>query len=151
MQAARLLFITAISIPQLAWSNYDPVKIKNAISDQTELFAISGWQEGEASSWTATTSQKWVSISVSPERSELVSPYFNPALIKTSKKRCAELAAIGLSVHSEEGNNTIADLIDKSTQHHRIEYLELNGARFEVIPKVVGPFVRLFCTIKPVN
>ncbi len=148
MFSIRLIALIPLCFSQWTLANYDPEKIKNTISNNPEIFQVSDWDK-QGTTWNAITSQRWMSISISQQQSELISPYLNAKQVAKSKARCLTLAVSGLSIDSEQDKDHVLELINASSQHHRLKYLDMNGARFEVSPKLVGAFVRLFCTVKP--
>lgn len=149
MLSLRILSFTLLFLPEIALSNYDPEKIKETISNNQELFAVSDWQQGaDKTSWIATSTQKWLSITVGQDRTEIASPFINAKQITAAKARCLSLAKTGLQLESEEEHKKIMKLIKNASQHYRPKFLKKNNARFEVAPKVVGAFVKLFCTVK---
>ena len=90
----RILGLVVLLIPQAALSNYDPEKIKTTISNEQELFPISSWQQDAATaSWVATSTQKWLSIRVGQNQTEIVSPYINAKQIAAAKARCLTVAS----------------------------------------------------------
>jgi len=148
MLVFRLIVLISIFLPQQLLASYEPEKIKNTVTNNPDIFLVSDWKE-EGTTWHAITSQKWMSISISNKQSQLISPYLNAKQIAESKTRCLTLAVSGLSIASDKDKKRVLKLIDTSTQHHRLKSLEMNGARLEVSPKLVGAFVRLFCVVKP--
>lgn len=146
----RLLLATLLLLPQFATANYDPDKIKQALSDNSKLFSITGWQQSpDKTTWIAQSQQKWLEITVGENAAEIVSPYINPRQISEGQKRCVEFAAAALSMNSDEDREKLRKLALTSTQHHRLKTLEANGVRFEVTPRLVGAFVKFFCRVEP--
>ena len=150
MKFRLLLATAALLLPQFASANYDPNKIKQALSDNSKLFLITGWQQNpEKTVWIAQSQQKWLEITVGESVAEIVSPYINPRQISEGQKRCVAFAAAALSMNNDQGKQKLSKLLITSTQHHRLKSLEANGVRLEVTPRLVGAFVKLFCRVMP--
>ena len=147
--ATRLVLIMALTIPQIVFAEYDPEKLKQMISDNQELFHVSDWQRDKSTqTWNAKTTKKWMSIAINDQQTEIISPFINPKQIAVAKKRCLELATTAMSLENPQEKKSISKLLDRATQHHNLKHSEKNNVRFEVRPKLVGAFVRLFCRVK---
>lgn len=146
---ASFMFFTLL-VPHAAFSDYEPQTIKNAVSDNPELFPISNWQQSaDGGTWIATTTQKWLEITVNADQTEVISPYINAQHIEAAKARCSALAHSALAIESDMDSQALDKLIEDASQHHKLKSFELNNVRFEVMPKLVGAFVKLFCVVKP--
>ena len=149
MLLQRLMIITMIFLPLPALSDYDAEKLKQGISDNQEMFKVTGWIKSEdQQNWIAKTQLKRVKISVGAQNATFISPYINPRQIKSAKILCAEFAALAMTPKNEDELNSIKTTIKKSTTRHQIKFISLNGVNFTVLPKLIGPVVSLHCSVK---
>ena len=127
---------------------YDPMQIKQFISDERALFYIKHWQgNDEAQQWSAESDIQLLTIEVNPTQTKIGSPYFSPPLRKEAKARCTALASLALGVSMAEEQAAIEKVMIKATQYHRRQSYELNNVRFDAIPVVKGPFVTMYCSV----
>lgn len=133
-------------------ATYDPVQIKQFISDERELFQIRQWQgSDEVQQWTAESEIKLLSIEISRNQTKIGSPYFSPPSRKAAKARCIALASLALGVATAEQQAAIAKAIKKATQYHRRRSFELNNVRFDAEPVLKGAFVTMYCSVTPID
>ncbi|TPW17317.1 MAG: hypothetical protein FD130_704 [Halothiobacillaceae bacterium] len=143
-------FFTLLLLSLPVWSSYDTEALKKIITEQQALFQVTGWQtDAQQQSWTAITTLKWVTITLNTQGTEITSPYINATQVKAARERCLAIASPALQLTTDEQRTTLQALMKKATQHHAVHSMVLNRVKFEVVPKLVGSFVRLFCSVKP--
>jgi len=131
---------------QSAMAAYDSDRIKQVVTEQHELFQVSGWTQTEQG-WLAQSSLPLFNLIVGNEQTRLVSPYINPPQKKSAQSRCNVLARTVLQPANDEQLMQLEQVIRRATQYHVIKNLEMNGARFHIAPTMEGVYVKLICTV----
>ena len=150
MRTIMLVTLLLFTVPCVA--AYDPMQIKQFISDERALFQIKRWRgNDEAQQWRAESDIKYLTVDISRDQTKVGSPYFSPPLREAAKTRCIAVASLALGVSTAEEQAAIAKVISKATQHHQRQTFELNNVRFDAIPVVKGPFVTMYCSVTPIG
>ena len=146
MRTIFSVMLSLFSLPCVA--AYDPVKIKQFINDERELFKITKWQgSDEEQQWSAESKIKSLTVEISRKRTKIGSPYFSPQLREAAKARCTAVASLALGVTTAEEKAAIEKAISKATQHHQRKTYKLNNVRFDAVPVVKGMFVTMYCSV----
>jgi len=140
------MFVVLCAIPFQAWSGYDAETIKADVIKQ-ELFQVSAWQQTN-NVWQAVSSLRGAVLSVGEQKTEYVLPFVNPQQKKTAKMQCTALAMLGLTPKDDAERLVIKNIITASIQRHVLKYTDLNGVRFTITARQVGPVVQLFCDLR---
>jgi len=146
MLKRRLLFVILCFMPFQVWSVYDAEAIKADVIKQ-ELFQVSAWQQTN-NVWQAVTSLRGTELSVSEQKTEYVLPFINPQQKKTAEIQCTALAMLGLVPRDDAERSVIKNAITASIRRHVLKYADLNGVRFTITARQVGPIVQLFCDLR---
>jgi len=147
MLGRRLMFVVLFIVPLQAWSAYDVEKIKSRVLEQ-DLFKVSDWQHAN-NKWKAVSSLRGAVLQVGEQKTEYVLPFINPLQKSSAKAQCSALALVGLTPDSDEERARIDETIEASIQRHVLKFTDLNGVRFTISARLVGPIVQLFCDLKP--
>ncbi len=146
MLKKRLMFLILYLMPLQAWSVYDVEAIKAEVIKQ-ELFQVSAWQQSN-NVWQAVTSLRGAVLSVDQQKTEYMLPFVNPQQKKAAEIQCTALAMLGLTPEDDAERSTIKKAITASIRRHVLKYTDLNGIRFTITARQVGPIVQLFCDLK---
>ena len=131
---------------------YDPIKIKQFISDERALFQITQWYgSDEAQQWKASSAIKSLSVEINRQQTKISLPYFSPPLREVANARCTAVASLALGVETAEDQAAIARVLSKAMQHHQRKSFELNNVRFDAVPVLKGPFVTMYCSVTPIG
>jgi len=151
MALNRLIILLMLLLPTQAWSAYNADKIKSDINNKHALFKVSEWKKADKkNTWHASTSLKWVVISVSDNKADFITPFINPRQMKDGKKLCAEFAAITSNSTDKESQSAIKEAIRKATTRHNFISIKLNDVQFTVKPKIYNTIVSLHCSTKAI-
>ena len=146
MRTILLVILLFFMVPYAA--AYNPMQIKQFISDEHALFHIKHWQgNDEAQQWSAESEIKLLTVEINANQTKIGSSYFSPPLRQEAKARCIALASLALGVSTAEEQAAIENVMIKATQYHRRQSFELNNVRFDAIPVVKGPFVTMYCSV----
>lgn len=146
MLKSKLIFVILCVIPFQAWSGYDAETIKADVIKQ-ELFQVNAWQQTN-NVWQAVPSLRGTVLSVGEQKTEYVLPFINPQQKKTAAMQCTALAMLGLTPKDDAERLVIKNAITASIQRHVLKYTDLNGVRFTITARQVGPVVQLFCDLR---
>ena len=150
MRTILLVVLLFFTVPCAA--AYDPMQIKQFISDEHALFQITRWHgSDEAQQWSAESEINLLTVEINRDQTRIGSSYFSPPLREAARARCTAVASLALGVVTAEEQAAIEKVISKATQHHQRQSFELNNVRFDAIPVVKGPFVTMYCSITPIG
>ena len=150
MRTIYLVMLLLFTVPCVA--AYDPMQIKQFISEERELFQITQWHgSDEAHQWSGESEIKLLTVEISRNQTKIGSPYYSPPLREAAKARCTAVASFALGVATDQEQAAIAKVISKATQHHQRRSFELNNVRFDAIPVVKGMFVTMYCSVSPIS
>lgn len=148
----RSLLLSLLLLPMLASANYETTRIKETLSKHQQAFQIQSWHtHPQTGQHTAISSLKGLSIVINKRQSVLSEPFVNSKMYGPAKKRCTHFGEIGLNVYSDTELLKVSETVAKATRRHALSHTEINGVRFEVLPKLEGAFVKLICRIKSAN
>lgn len=140
------MFVILYLMPLQVWSVYDAETIKEGIIKQ-ELFQVNAWQQTH-NVWQAVTSLRGTALSVGEQKTEYILPFINPLQKKTAEIQCTALAMLGLTPKNDAERLVVKNVITASIQRHVLKYADLNGVRFTITARQVGPVVQLFCDLR---
>jgi len=149
MPITRLLLIALLGLPLQAHADYDPTHIKEMLAKHQLTFQLKEWQTSPEGEIKASSEIRGLTIAIGPEESILVEPYFNAAMYVPAKKRCTHFGEIALNAFDDKDLLAISETVEKATRRHALTHTALNNVRFEVLPTLVGSFVKLICKVKP--
>ena len=150
MRTISLVMFLLFTVPCVA--AYDPVQIKQFISEERALFQIKQWHgSDEAQQWNAESEIKLLTVEINRNQTKIGSPYYSPPLREAAKARCTAVASLALGVATAEEQAAIAKVLSKATQQHQRKTFELNNVRFDAIPILKGPFVTMYCSVTPID
>ncbi len=148
----RLFLPLCLLLPLQATANYETTRIKETLSKHQQVFQIQSWQtHPQTGQHTASSTLRGLKITIDKRESILSEPFINAKMYGPAKKRCTHFGEIGLNVYADTELLKVSETVAKATRRHALSHTELNGVRFEVLPKQVGAFVKLVCRIKPAN
>lgn len=150
MLVARMTCCAILFFPFYAFSAYNPVNIKEAVSVDQEVFEVLSWDEApNGAGWEANTAPRLLSIEISDKISMMRTPYISPKHKAIAKKRCEEFGLIGISPKLTAEREKIKSLVARATRRHIAQFTDINDVRFEVLPEMKGTYVSLVCKLKP--
>ncbi len=148
MLISRFMFVVVFIAPLQLCAGYDVDVIKERITKQ-ELFQIKAWRPSNEG-WQAVSSLQGAMLRVGGQKIEYVLPFINPRQKSTAETQCTALAMLGLAPGNEKERLVVKDAITASIQRHVLKYTDLNGVRFTITARQVGPVVQLFCDLRSI-
>ena len=150
MRIHSLMLAGLLSLPLPVWADYDIERIKATLDKHQQTFQIRDWQRDDLSGQlTAASDVKGLSITLDIQLAVMSEPFINKLMYGPAKKRCTHFGEIGLDAHEQAELIEISETVAKAARRHALSHYTINNVRFEVLPKVVGPFVRLVCRVRP--
>ena len=150
MRIQRIILAALLLLPLPGLTDYDVERIKATLDKHQQTFQIKDWQrDGLSGTLTADSGLKGLTITLEDHLAVMSEPFINKLMYGPAKKRCTHFGEIGLDAHNQTELIEITETVAKAARRHALSHYTLNNVRFEVLPKVVGPFVRLVCRVRP--
>lgn len=144
----RFMFVVLFITPLQLCAGYDVEAIKERVTKQ-DLFQVKAWQLSNEG-WQAVSALQGAVLKVGEKKTEYILPFINLRQKNTAETQCTALAMLGLAPSNEKERLVVENAITASIQRHVLKYTDLNGVRFTITARQVGPVVQLFCDLRSV-
>lgn len=145
-----VLVLGLLLCPLFAAGEYDPAKIKAAITAEQDTFKVTGWKPTDpGNGWLAETEAENLVLMVGERESGVISMVQDQLQAAQAMLRCMLLGKIGLGTANDDEYDQVLDVVQQATQRMDTASVQLRDVSFEVDPVEVGNVLAFSCSVAP--